>query len=117
MNALGHPTPLLFSAFVLALLAESWFSWRFLRRLQREHEAIWEASGRRTIWTDGDLVSAWGTVRFLWVRDYAKFCSTKDELRFFERFRMPVVVSWACATLTVAAFLISWMAIGWPQGH
>jgi hypothetical protein len=90
--------------FLLALCIESWFSWRFLRRLKHEFPRLWEISGRRTIWTDGDLISAWPTIRFLWRREYLA-TGTQEEIAFCESYRLPVILSWAAAGITFAAML------------
>lgn len=97
--------------FFVALCIESWFSWRFLRRLKRDFPRLWEESGRRTIWTDGDLTSAWPTIRFLWYREYEAL-GTGEEIAFCEKYRLPVVVSWAAAWLS-AAILFTMIFATW----
>lgn len=113
MASLNHPTVILSAVSVVALCAESWFSWQFLRRLKKEHSGLWLRSGRRTIWTDGDLISAFTTIKFLWKREYVPE-SQRPEIEFCESYRTPVVVSWALAAVSVLAFFVSFFAIGWP---
>jgi len=99
--------------FFAALLVESWFSWRFLRQLRRDYPDLWDRSGRRTIWTDSDLMSAWPTIRFLWHREYAAEASS-DELLFCEKYRLPVTLSWAAASVAAAIlFLVLLLNVGW----
>lgn len=99
--------------FFIALLVESWFSWRFLRRLKRDFPRLWEESGERTIWTDGTLIDAWPTIRFLWRREY-EATATREEVAFCEEYRLPVTLSWAAAALSVAMFFVvvfaTWLA-------
>lgn len=95
----------LLSFIVFLVCVESWFSWRFLRTLKREFPRLWELSGRRTIWTDSDLISAWPTIRFLWYREY-KAIGTPAEIEFCERHRARVTFSWAIAGISVAAFFL-----------
>jgi hypothetical protein len=101
--------------FFVALCVESWFSWRFLRRLKRDFPRLWGESGERTIWTDSDLTSAWPTIRFLWYREYEAL-GTREEIAFCEKYRLPVVVSWAAAGLSIALFFalifVSWLIRG-----
>jgi hypothetical protein len=114
MSALRHPTIVAFIVFMVALGAESWFSWRFLRGLKRLHPDLWLRSGKRTIWTDGDLISAYPTVAYLWKRKYVPE-SRDSEMAFCEHYRLPVVVSWAAAAISVCAFFISLFSFGWPR--
>lgn len=97
--------------FFIALCVESWFSWRFLRKLKRDFPRLWEESGRRTIWTDSDLSSAWPTIRFLWRREY-KGKSTREEFAFCEGYRLPVTLSWAAAWFFIAVFFLVALASG-----
>jgi hypothetical protein len=96
------------------LLIESWFSWRFLRKLRRDYPALWEKTGRWTIWTDRDLSSAWPTITLLWNRKYDKFCSTDEERLFFEGYRNPIVFSYVAAIVGGAAFFVCFLIFGWP---
>ncbi|HET7810940.1 MAG TPA: hypothetical protein VFL16_10220 [Steroidobacteraceae bacterium] len=116
MATLLHPTTIAFVLFFLALLAESWFSWRFLRGARKYHPDLWNAMGRRTIWTDSDLISAIPTIAFLWKRKYAR-TSTSEVVQYCESYRLPVVISWAAAGAFVLLFFTSLLTLGWklPQ--
>jgi hypothetical protein len=114
MAAVYHPTIALFVVFIVALCAESWFSWRFLRGLKRNYEDLWVRSGKRTIWSDGDLISAYPTIKYLWNREYVPL-SQASEVAFCESYRLPVVISWAAAGISVLAFFVSLLAFGWPK--
>ncbi len=114
MYSWTHPTITTFVAAIVFILIESWFSWRYLQQLKRNYIRLWEESGRRTIWTDGDLISAWPTIRFLWTRGYEENCSSDEEMQFFEKYRIPVVVSWALALVTALLSLASIFIFGWP---
>ena len=108
-----HPTIALLVVFVVALCAESWFSWRFLRELRTNYEDLWVRSGRRTTWSDLELISAYPTIKYLWKREYVPL-SQESEVDFCERHRLPVAISWAAAVASVPAFLVSLLAFGWP---
>jgi hypothetical protein len=112
MATLLHPTTIAFVLFFVALLAESWFSWRFLRGVKRHYPGLWDAMGRRTIWTDGDLISAFPTISFLWSRRYESR-AVDAETAYCESFRKPVVLSWAAAVFFVLLFFASLLALGW----
>lgn len=112
MAILLHPTTIAFALFFVALLAESWFSWRFLRGVRKHHPGVWDAMGRRTIWTDSDLISALPTIAFLWKRKYAKDMPAEGA-DFCESYRLPVVISWAAAGAFVLLFFLSLITLGW----
>jgi hypothetical protein len=114
MVAGTHPTTALFIVFIVALCAESWFSWRFLHGLKRDCSRLWVRSGKRTIWSDGDLISAYPTIKYLWNREYVPG-SRDSEVAFCESYRLPVVVSWAAAGVSVLAFFVSLFTIGWSR--
>lgn len=108
-----HPTIVLLVVFVVALCAESRFSRRFLRELRTDYEDLWVRSGKRTTWTDMELISAYPTIKYLWGREYVPL-SVESEVDFCERHRLPVVISWAAAIVSGLAFLVSLLALGWP---
>jgi hypothetical protein len=109
----ANPTIEAFLLFFGLLLVESWFSWRFLQKLRRDYPNLWQKSGRRTIWTDKDLLGAWPTIKLLRDREFEKFCSTAEELRFFERYRAPVMYSYFGALVGAGLFFASFFAFGW----
>jgi hypothetical protein len=115
VHQLTHPTIAWLAIFLVALCAESWFSWRFLRRLEKEYPRLWRRSGKRTIWTDTDLISARPTIQYLWKRKYAHKAK-ESEKAFCESYRLPVVLSWAAAGLSALAFFVSILTAGWPKG-
>ena len=100
--------------FIVGLLAESWYSWRFLRTLQHSYPELWEHAGQRTIWTDGNLTQAWVTVSYLINRRYVER-NRPEEIAFCERYRMPLTVSYFAAITAVALFLLSAGIVGWPR--
>jgi hypothetical protein len=110
----AHPTLISVWAFLLGAVAEGWYSWDYLTKLRRTYPLLWERSGRRTIWTDGTIIDAWPTIRFLWRREYLAIANA-EERGFFERYRMPMVVSWALSGIAVIAFLASVSTLGWPN--
>ncbi len=113
-QALFHPTIVAAGVFLLCLCAESLTAYIFLRGLRKRHPAQWRHSGQRTVWTDMDLVSAWGTIRYLQRRQYRMSADSAGRA-FCERHRLPVVASYWSAVVTVILFFASLFALGWPQ--
>lgn len=109
-----HPTGIATAVFVVGMLAESWYSWRFLRAIKRYPE-LWAHSGYRSIATDSNLVGAWDTVRYLKNRDYL-VRRVAHEIAFCEAHRKPVIYSYFLSAIGVVAFFASIFAFGWPPG-
>ena len=113
-QALFHPTIIAMGLFLLSLCAESLTSYLFLRGLKKRHPIPWDHSGQRTLWTDMDLISAWGTIRYLQSRQY-RASSDRAGIAFCEQHRLPVVATYWAAVATVALFFGSLFLIGFPQ--
>lgn len=112
MSGFLHPTGIATTLFILGLLAESWYSWRFLRRLKTYPE-LWEHSGYRSLTTDGNLIGAWETIRYLKDRDYLNR-NVEEEILFCEAYRIPVMASYFLAMISVALFFIAIIIFDWP---
>ncbi|MBL4619197.1 MAG: hypothetical protein JKX88_03745 [Marinicaulis sp.] len=93
-----------FFIFLTALFVESYFSWKFLRGLRKNFPQMWCRLGKRTIWTDADLFSAWRTIRLLSGRKYLGLGSKAAE-EFCEAYRIPVIASYYAALLGAFTFL------------
>jgi hypothetical protein len=109
------PTPTIaaFGIFFGLLLTESWFSWRFLRKLRRDYPEAWRKTGKRTIWTDKDAWGAWPTIKLLRDRKYEKACTTEDEIKFFERYRTPVIYSYYGLWVGGGLVFVCLLVFGW----
>ncbi len=108
-----HPTAIALGLFLLCLCAESLTSFIFLRGLRKNHPIQWEHSGQRTIWTDSDLISAWGTVRYLQRRLYLDSGNAAG-IAYCAKHRLPVVTTYWAAVITVPLFFLSFFFKGWP---
>jgi len=108
-----HPTAVALWLFLIGLCAESLTSFIFLRGLRKLHPQQWEHSGERTIWTDSDLISAWGTARYLQRRLYLGG-GTRAGIAYCDRHRVAVVSTYWIAVVTVPVFLLSLLTLGWP---
>jgi hypothetical protein len=107
-----HPTMIGTFAFIAGLLAESWYSWRFLKGL-KTYPDLWEHSGYRSLATDSNLIGAWETIRYLKGREYLKLEQT-EEIEFCEAHRIPVIYSYFFGVIGVCSFFISIFIFGWP---
>src|SRR5688500_3419199 len=108
-----HPTAITLWLFLVCLCAESITSFIFLRGLQKEHPEQWRHSGERTIWTDSDLISAWGTIKYLQRCLYLN-SSNQAGIAFCAKHRLSVVATYWAAGTTVPMFFISLFVFGWP---
>ena len=104
------------AAFAVGLFLESLLSWLFLRRLRRDFPALWEHSGRRTIWTDSDFIRSWPTVKYLRDRHYLER-PNPAEIDFCERYRLPVILSYAAGWVGAATFFVSFFFFLFGSSH
>ncbi len=108
-----HPTAIGLYAFVLGLLLESITSWRFLRTLKSRYPELWAHTGYRTMWTDGNLIGAYPTIKYLSGRAYSDR-QNPEEVSFCDSHRLPVVWSYRFAVLSVICFFAAMALYGWP---
>lgn len=114
MDNILHPTEIATFAFIAGLLAESWYSWRFLKGLKK-YPDLWEHTGYRSLATDSNLIGAWETIRYLKDRKYLALNNT-EEIEFCETNRIPVMYSYFLGLIGVIVFFVSIFAFGWPPG-
>jgi len=108
-----HPFWTSFAVFFFLLCVASLYHWRFLRRIRREFPTVWQDMGRPTGWTDSTLLDAFGTYLYLLRRRYQQ-SSDVHAIQFCERFRIPMLVTYAGAWLSVAVFFIGLFIWGKP---
>ena len=113
-NPFLHPTVFTISFFMVALLAESLTSFLFLRGLKKQHPLQWAHSGERTIWTDSDLISAWGTIRYLQRREYLG-SGNATGIVFCARHRPFVISTYWAAVISFALFIVLLFTVGMPK--
>lgn len=108
-----HPFWASFVVFALFLSVESVASWVFIRRSRKLYRSLWEHAGSPTLLGDGDLISAWGTNRYLMRREYQ---SLRDDpgKQFAERMRLPMLIGYFGSWLAVLGFLICLFLFGKP---
>ena len=102
-----------FIIFAVFLTVESIASWVFIHRSRKKYRALWEHAGCPTLLGDSDLISAWGTTRYLMRREYQ---SLSDEAgrRFAERLRLPMLVGYFGSWLSVIGFFVCLLLFGKP---
>ena len=108
-----HPFWIALIIFCILLLCESVTSWLFIRRARRQFPLLWEHAGRPTILTDGDLISAWHTNRYLLQRSY-RVLDDPAARQFADRARLPVLVAYLGCWLGVIGFFASLAIFGRP---
>ena len=104
------PVALTGGLFFLCLSLESYYSWRYLRGLKRQFPSMWQLAGSRTIWSDGDLMSAWPSISFLKERGYLESDDT-EAIEFCEKFRRPVMTSYFSAAASIVLFFASFLFV------
>jgi len=108
-----HPFWATFVIFIALLFPASWCHWRFLRRARREFPSLWRDMGQPTGWTDGTLIGAFGTYWYLFRRSYRKR-GDASAIQFCERFRLPMLVTYAAALISCGVFLLGLLVWGKP---
>jgi hypothetical protein len=107
-----HPFWTSFAVFCVILCIASWYHWRFLRCVRREFPSLWRDMGGPTGWTEGTLFDALGTYWYLVRRGYQQRGNT-DEKRFCEQFRVPMLVTYVAALVSIAVcFFFTGLLIG-----
>jgi len=100
-----------FGLFATFLVVESFWSWRFIRGSKKYHHVLWVHAGRPTLLGDGDLISAWGTNRYLLERRYRQLNDAAAE-QFAERLRLPMLVGYFGSWLSLGAFFVCLAVFG-----
>ena len=102
-----------FAVFAVFLTVESVASWLFIRGSRKRHPVLWEHAGSPTLLGDSDLISAWGTTRYLMRREYE---SLNDRLgrQFAERLWLPMLIGYFGSWLSVGAFFLCLFLFGKP---
>ena len=110
-----HPTSIALMFFLIMLVIGSAIQWTFLIKLKKHHSILWVHAGKPTIINNGDLVSAWGTTRYLMNRDYNQ-SENDDGIRFCESFRGAMFYGYFLTASSVPIFIFSIFVFGWPEG-
>jgi hypothetical protein len=103
-----------FGVFIVCLILESITSWMFIRGSKKKHPELWVHAGEPTLMGNGDLISAWPLNKYLMDRAYIEIRS-KAAIEFADRLRLPFVLSYFSALISVAIFLICLFVFGKPE--
>ncbi len=98
--------------FFVCLIAESVTSWIFIRGSKKKHSVLWRHAGSPTLLGNGDLISAWPLVRYVFQRRYASI-GDMGAVSFADALRIPMVASYVAAMASVIAFFV----IAYQEGY
>jgi hypothetical protein len=109
-----HPFWASLIIFAVFITVEGVASWIFIRSSKNRFPALWKHAGCPTLLGDSDLISAWGTNRYLLRREYQ---SLRDEAgrQFAERLRLPMLIGYFGSWLAVVGFLVCLCIFGKPS--
>ncbi len=102
-----------FAMFAGALIITSGLHLLFLRRLRREFPELWRDMNSPTGWSDGSMIEAFGTYRYLWDRRYEKFAPSAA-FNFCESFRGPMICTYVATWLSMIFLLVATLLDYWP---
>ena len=103
-----------FGIFFFFLIMESVTSWMFIRGSKKHHNALWLHAGEPTLIGNGDMISAWPLNKYLMKRKYLEL----DEplaVAFAEKNRLPFVITYFGACISVVVFFAVVYFYGTPQ--
>ena len=84
-----------FIGFVVSLSMESITSWMLIKGSKKHHPDLWKHAGEPTLMSNGDLISAFSLINYVWCRDYEGL-NNRDAIKYADQMRLPVVLSyWA----------------------
>ncbi len=101
------------AVFAVFLTVESLASWSFIRGSRKSHPVLWEHAGSPTLLGDSDLISAWGTTRYLMRREYEVLEDSSDR-QFAERLRLPMLIGYFGSWLSAGTFFLCLFLFGKP---
>jgi hypothetical protein len=93
---------------------ESVTSWIFIRGSKKHHPVLWEHAGEPTLMGNGDMISAWPLNKYLMNRKYTEL-TDPDAIAYAEKNRLPFVVTYFGACISVIAFFGVIYLYGTPQ--
>ena len=103
-----------FGIFAVCLVLESVTSWIFIRGSKKKHPELWVHAGEPTLLGNGNLTSAWSLNRYLIDRSYQEL--ENDEAKVFaEKIRLPFVLTYFSAAISVVVFFICLFLFGKPE--
>ncbi|MBV7314290.1 hypothetical protein [Shewanella sp. NIFS-20-20] len=103
-----------FGVFAICLTLESITSWMFIWGSKKKHPELWEHSGEPTLMGNGDLINAWPLNKYLMQRQY-KEIDNEAAKAFAESLRLPFVLSYISAIVSVVVFFVCLFIFGKPE--
>ncbi len=103
-----------FSIFAVCLILESITSWVFIRGSKKKHPELWEHAGEPTLMGNGDLINAWPLNKYLLERRY-KEIENEVDIAFAEGLRLPFILSYFSAIVSVVVFFVCLFVFGKPE--
>ncbi len=100
-----------FGLFAVCLTLESITSWIFIRGSKKKHPELWVHAGAPTVLGNGDLISAWPLNKYLMRKQYLEI-GNEDAKEFAEKIRLPFVLSYFSALLSVVIFFVCLFVFG-----
>ena len=102
-----------FGVFFTFLILESVSSWVFIRGSKKHHPELWTHAGEPTLMGNGDMISAWPLNKYLMQRKYQEL-NDQAAIEFAEKNRLPFVVTYFGAVVSILAFFVVIYLIGIP---
>lgn len=103
-----------FGVFAVCLVLESITSWVFIRGSKKKHPELWAHAGEPTLMGNGDLFNAWPLNKYLINRQYQEIESEEAKI-FAEKVRLPFVLSYFSAAISVIVFFACLFIFGNPE--
>ncbi len=93
---------------------ESVTSWVFIRGSKKNYPTLWKHAGEPTLMGNGDMISAWPLNKYLMKRKYLEVEDPKA-VKFADKNRLPFVITYFGACVSVLVFFIVIFLYGIPQ--
>ncbi|MCF6251092.1 MAG: hypothetical protein L3J75_07460 [Methylococcaceae bacterium] len=103
-----------FGVFGVCLIMEGITSWVFIRGSKKNHPELWQHAGEPTLMGNGDLISAWPLTKYLLSKQYTGLDNIEAKI-FADKLRLPFVLSYFSAVISVMVFFIAWFVFGTPE--
>ncbi|WP_445426299.1 hypothetical protein [Alishewanella sp. HL-SH06] len=113
MESITHPTAIALIYFLGMLVIGSAIQWTFLIKLKKHHPEQWQHAGTPTIISNGDLVKAWPTTKYLKQKLY-KESNSSSGIKFCDLYRSPMIYGYFLTAISVPLFFASILLFGWP---
>ena len=103
-----------FGIFFFFLIMESVTSLIFIRGSKKRCPVLWQHAGEPTLMGNGDMISAWSLNKYLMKRKYLQI-EEPSAIAFAEKNRLPFVITYFGACVSVVVFSVVVYFYGIPQ--